>query len=121
MVIEEEIINYLTSEDGLDFTDVYAEVPEYPPFEYYVIERTSGVEINFVRSATIAIKCVSAVSMVNAAYMCEAVIKAMKAIQDNVQDIYACRVVSSYNSTDTDTKMYRYQAVFELTYQNTFV
>lgn len=120
MVIEEEILAYLTDPDGVGFSDVYTEVPQMPPVEYFIIERTSGDSTNFVRSATIAIQCISAISMQNAAYMCEYIILAMEQIPNNVQDIFSCRLVSNYNSTDTDTKQYRYQAVFELTYQNTF-
>ena len=36
--------------------------------------------------------------------------------QDEVASISAVRFDSDYNFTDTDTKHYRYQAVFEITH-----
>lgn len=113
MTIEERIINYLGTQLQIP---VYAERPHNPDSEYIVVERTGGGTRNYVRSATVAIQS-HADSLFRAASLCETVVTAMKSITSLV-NISRCEHDGSYNYTDTDSKKYRYQAVFNLVYMD---
>lgn len=118
MIIEQKVIEYLVGDDYPDATvPIYAETPIAPPLEYYIVQLTSADETDFVRSATVAIQSVSEISLWNAAQMCEWIIEAMRAF-DTVENVFSCDLNSAYNWTDTDTKQYRYQAVFDISYQD---
>lgn len=113
ILIEATVISYLA--EALNTDNVFAERPVNPPDEYYVIERTSGGEINHIQTATIAVQSISGSSLLRAAQMNKAVIKAMPGIVQ-AMDVSCCKLNSAYNFTDTETKQYRYQAVFDLYY-----
>ena len=113
VLIEATVISYLVT--ALNTNNVFAERPVNPPDEYYVIERTSGGEINHIQTATIAVQSISGSSLLRAAQMNKAVVKAMPGIVQ-AMDVSCCRLNSAYNYTDTETKQYRYQAVFDLYY-----
>lgn len=112
-LIEATVISYLATE--LKTTDVYAERPDNPPDEYIVIEKTSSGETNHIQRATIAVQSISKTSLLNAAQTSKSVEKAMRKIVE-VTDISKCTLNSAYNFTDTDTREYRYQAVFDIYY-----
>lgn len=94
---------------------VYLEIPADPDEMYVAIERTSGGEENYIESATLAIKSVSFKSLYNAAELNEQVKKAMRNIVNETK-IMKCKLNTDYNFTDTVTKAYRYQAVFNINY-----
>ena len=54
-------------------------------------------------------------SLFRAAEINRAVEKAMKNLTD-LESVSKCKLNSSYNYTDTDSKKYRYQAVFDITF-----
>ncbi len=110
-MIEAIVIQYL---DGLDGLTAYAERPENPPGEYLLIEKTGGRMENQIRTAMIAVQSY-ADSLLRAAEINCCVEEAMLGITD-LRNISRCRLNSSYNYTDTESKKYRYQAVFDLTY-----
>lgn len=110
-MIEKIVIGYL---NGLDGIEAYAERPEDPPEEYLIIEKVGGGEENYISRATIAVQSY-ADTLIRAAEICRKVEKAMKEITD-LNNISRSRLNSSYNFTDTESKKYRYQAVFDLTY-----
>jgi hypothetical protein len=112
-MIEVTLYNYLS---GVLSAPVSLEVPANAD-TYVVFERTGGGAENHLLSATIAIQSVST-SMYNAIALNEEVKTAMEDIA-SVEDlgIYSCKLNSDYNYTDTTTKKYRYQAVFDLYYQ----
>lgn len=112
-LIEATVISHLATE--LKTTDVYAERPANPPDEYYVIEKTSSGETNHVQRAMIAVRSISGSSLLRAAQMSKAAEKAMRTLI-NETGVSACRLNSAYNFTDTETKEYRYQAVFDIYY-----
>ena len=112
-LIEATVISYLSG--ALNTEHVYAERPRELPDEYYVIERTSSDEINHIQTATIAVQSISRSSLLRAAQMNQNVLKVMQCIVQ-VEDVSCCRLNSAYNYTDTETKEYRYQAVFDLYY-----
>lgn len=112
-LIEATLVQYL--ENALDTEHVYAERPVNVPEEYYLIERTASAEVNHIQRATIAIQSISGVSLLRAAEMNQAVLKALP-LMVQVEDVSCCRLNSAYNFTDTESKEYRYQAVFDLYY-----
>ncbi|MBQ9008187.1 MAG: hypothetical protein IJ088_02485 [Clostridia bacterium] len=113
MTIEERIIRYL---DTVLAVPVYAERPNSPDAEYIIVERTGGGTRNYVRTATVAIQS-HADSLYRASSLCETVVTAMESITE-LENISRCEHDGSYNYTDTDSKKYRYQAVFNLVYMD---
>lgn len=94
----------------------YMEVPENPPDEYLVIERTgSGQRGHEQRTATVAVQSFGQ-SLLEAAELNEEVMDVMREIQYSENSIISCELNSAYNFTDSSTKRYRYQAVFDLVY-----
>lgn len=110
-LIEQTVMDYLEDQTGIP---TYGERPKRPDPEYLLVERTGSGEEDLIRRAAIAVQTY-ADSMARAAEMCEIVERAMKDITD-LENISKCKLNSSYNYTDTESKKYRYQAVFNLTY-----
>ena len=110
-MIETTVLNYL--KEALT-VPVRMEMPENPPRRYVVLEKTGSSRTNRLNTATIAAQSY-AESLVEAAKLNEEV----KAAIDNMIEldaISACRLNSDYNFTDTQTKNYRYQCVYVITY-----
>lgn len=110
-MIEKTVLDYLTDELTVP---VYMEVPEDVDASYVIIEKTGGGMENQIWTATLAIKSIAA-SLYNAAALNDAVIEKMLSITDTT-NISKCSLNSNYNFTDTRTKEYRYQAVFDLVF-----
>ena len=108
-MIEQSILDFLTSKLSVP---VYMEVPEDMDEEFVVIEKTGGGQTDKINSATFAIQS-WATSLLNAAALNKAVIDAMEEAA-TLDIIGACSLNSDYNFTDTDTKRYRYQAVYNI-------
>lgn len=113
ILIEAAVIRHLSA--VLETENVYAERPADPPEAFHVIEKTSADERDHIQAATIAVQSISRTSLLAAAEMSKAVEKAMRSLTDE-PDITRCKLNSAYNYTDTETKEYRYQAVFDITY-----
>ena len=111
-MIELTIKEYLTEYLGVE---VYMETPEDPPEEYVLIEKTGSRKNNHINQVMVAIKSISSASMYRAACINEDVKEAMDGII-YAEDIFKCELNSDYNFTNTATKEYRYQAVFNLFY-----
>lgn len=117
-MIEITVLDYLNS--VLD-VPVSMEKPTNNPKEYVVIEKTGTDNENHIYSAMFAVQSY-AKSMYEASSLNEKVKEAM--IGNGFSsygitahtDISKCRLNSDYNFTDTTTKEYRYQAVFEVWY-----
>lgn len=112
-MIEETLLNYLAQE--LAPVPVYMETPEDIPEKYYMIEKTGSGETNFIRRATFALQSISSNSLYEAAQMNENLKAAMRGIIYGA-DISKAALNSDYNFTNTATKQYRYQAVYDLVY-----
>lgn len=110
-MIEIVVMNYLGMELNIP---AYTEVPEKEPERYVVIEKLGGGRSNYIDSATLAIRSV-AESMYEAAALNERVIEAMDTITE-LDTVSAVELNSNYNYTNTATKRYRYQAVYDLIY-----
>jgi hypothetical protein len=110
-MIEKIMIDYLT--DALS-VPVYLERPVEPPDEYVIIQKTGSSKVNQICSATLAFQSY-AKSLYNAAVLNETVKTAVEA-SVTLPEISRARLNSDYNFTNTASKQYRYQAVFDITH-----
>lgn len=118
-MIETTVLNYLG--DKLD-VPVLMELPEVPsedfpvfPEEVVVIEKIADSVSNMLHTASIAIQSYSTNSLYDAAALDERVRKAMDAIEE-LNEIGGASMESNYNFTNTGTKRYRYQCVYDIVY-----
>lgn len=93
---------------------VRMEMPEHLPDSFVLVEKTAGGETDHIRRATLAVQSY-APSLAEAARLNEQVKEQLWRMPAGEQ-VFAVRVVSDYNYTDTNTKRYRYQAVVEAVY-----
>lgn len=107
-MIEMTICNYLSTK--LD-CQVLPEKPKRPFGRMVFVERTGG-NGRFIRNTTIAIQSYGT-SMYEAAELNEEVIRAMESIWE-LNEVVKVDLNQNYNFTDTTTKEYRYQAVFDV-------
>lgn len=110
-MIEKIVLDYLKSKLSVN---CYMEKPENPPVSYVLIEKTSGSEENMIKSATLAIQSYAG-TLANAAFLNEEVKSALQDIAD-LESVSKSKLNSDYNFTDTTTKKYRYQAVYDFVY-----
>lgn len=112
-MIELDVMNYLTERTGVR---TFAEEPDkaHRPDSYYLIEKVGSSERNHITSAQIAVQSY-APSLVEAMSLNHAA-KAVMSVFIELDKVSRCRCVGDHNYTDTQTKRYRYQAVFDITY-----
>lgn len=110
-MIEEIIRNYLLDNVSVP---VYIDVPAAPGDSYVKIERTGGGEEEHIRRATVAVQSYGA-SMLAAATLHESLLDILPDIVER-DDVSACDLNAEYNFTDTTTKQYRYQSVWDIVY-----
>ena len=108
-MIEVVLKQYLESE--LDYP-VYLEIPAGAAAEYYSLERVGGRETDGLCETSITIESHGA-SLYKSALMDEQVIEAMKNA-DLCNEIYGAHLNSHYNATDTERKIYKYKALFDI-------
>lgn len=117
-MIELIVLDYLKN----IFTDIPVVMESTTDDEYILIEKTSGGIDTFIETATFAIQSYSD-SLYNAASLNERVKAALLGDGSSDYGIVAidgvckCTLNSDYNYSDTITKKYRYQAVFDITVQ----
>ena len=110
-MIETTVQDFLRDRLGVPVT---MEVPEGASGTFVVLEKTGSSRQNYIRRATLAVQSY-APTLLLAAQLDDAVIEAMLALP-KLDRVAACRLERDYNFTDTETKKYRYQAVFAVTY-----
>lgn len=110
-MIEKIVLDYLASALSVP---VYMEIPQNPPPSFVIIEKTASGMENRVYSATFALQSYAG-SMYAAALLNEDVKAAMDEMAAST-NVGSARLNSDYNFTDTATKRYRYQAVYNLSY-----
>lgn len=110
-MIEETVLKWLKK--NLD-VPVYMEEPAEKPDTFVLIEKTGSNRDNWINHATIAVQSY-AISMYKAAKLNESVKKTLDAIVQ-LDEVGASTLNSDYNFTDTTTKRYRYQCIYDLTY-----
>lgn len=108
-MIEITILNHLKSKLSVD---VALEKPEPIPTEYVLFEKTGGNENNHLKSSTFAFQSYSN-SLYKASLLNELTKEAVKSLIES-DEIVSVSLNSDYNFTDTTTKQYRYQAVFDI-------
>lgn len=110
-MIEKVLYDYMVEAmEGI--CPVYMEEPLDKPSKYVLLEKTGSGYSNKIFTATIAVQSY-AETMYEAALLNTQVIDAMHdAI--TLDELGSCRLNSDYNYTDTSTKRYRYQAVFDI-------
>ena len=92
---------------------VYTEIPKSSPSHFYIVEKTGGSESNHISSSTITIQSY-ADTLFKAAEMNADLKEVMLNQLIELNDISSVKLNSDYNYTDTTTKRYRYQAVFDI-------
>ncbi len=112
-MIEKSIIEYLN--EYLEDIPAMMEYPEEKTIPCVFVEKTGSSEHNRVLSATIAVQSLDT-DLQKAAELNEKVKRILKAMEDDVPGIGSVRLNSDYNFTDTNTKNYRYQAIYDITY-----
>lgn len=113
-MIEQIIYDYLETSLSGDRIPVYMERPETPPSCYVLIEKTGGGEENYIQRATLAVQSINT-SLRDTAVLNEK-IKAFMRAAISLDKIAKVECNSDYNFTDSSTKTYRYQAVFDIRY-----
>lgn len=108
-MIEKIVCGYLS--EKLDVS-VFMEEPEKPPGSYALIEKIGSDENDHVSTAVIAVRSYAG-SLCAAAELNHSVKRAMYGLSD-LPEISRCKLNSDYNYTDTSTRRYRYQAVFDI-------
>ena len=108
-MIEITVLNYLSS--VLD-VPVVMEIPDKPDDRFVLLKKADGSESDHLSFAMFTVQSYGP-SMVEAALLNQTVKAAMKRIIE-LDEISGCHLNSDYNFTDTASKRYRYQAVFEI-------
>lgn len=119
-MIEKDVLDYLSA--NID-VPVLMEVPEVPsetfsemPQEFVVIEKIAGSVTNHIRFATFAIQSYSLESLYAAAELNDNVHDVMDVMVSNVENVSESKMVADTNFTDTSTKRYRYQCLYNIFY-----
>lgn len=108
-MIELTILQHL--EKALD-VPVYLEEPDPAPDSFVLFEKTGSSHVNQLYSSTFAFQSY-AKSMFGASEQNERTKAAVFSLISR-PEIAAVRLNSDYNFTDTETKRYRYQAVYDI-------
>nr|DAN04152.1 MAG TPA: tail completion protein [Caudoviricetes sp.] len=110
-MIELIIYNFLK---GNMSVPVYLEHQKNEPEKFVIFEKTSSSNQNQTNSATFAFQSY-ANSMYEAAKLNDELKKEVKKMVE-LNEIAFVKLNSDYNFTDTTTKKYRYQAIFDIKY-----
>lgn len=111
-MIETALISYLNGK--LD-VEAYAEYPENDSGQFVLIEKTGGGNANRLQRATIALQS-HADDLLDAMKLNEKVKEAMDELAWELDSVSRSKYNTDYNFTDTSTRKYRYQAVYDITY-----
>ena len=114
-MIEIKVKNFLESKLSVP---VLVEVPKSTVSQFVIIERTGGAQKNHIPSAIITIQSYGP-SKYEAAKLNEEVkgwmLDGLEGII-TLDDVASVNLNSDYDFTDTSTKRYRYQGVYEITH-----
>ena len=116
-MIEKTVMDYLS--DALSPVPVLMELPEVPsedypvfPQELVIIERVGASKENHVNCVSLAFQSYSG-TLYGAALLDDNVKAAVDAMV-SIPEIGGVYLASNYNHTDTRTKRYRYQCVYDI-------
>lgn len=110
-MIEKILLDYLNEKLGVP---VLMEVPENNIKRFVVLEKVGSSQTNHIPTATMAAQSYGP-TLYDAAKLNELV---KVAIESSIElnEISSVRLNSDYNFTNTETKKYRYQALYVITY-----
>lgn len=108
-MIEVTILNHLKTKLSVP---VRLEKPEPAPDEYVLFEKIGSDRINHLLASTFAFQSYSD-SMYGAAALNELVKQAVDSLIE-LNEVASVTLNADYNFTDTTTKQYRYQAVYDI-------
>lgn len=108
-MVETLVLDYLNSALAVP---CFMETPEKRPGRFVVIEKTGSKPTEHLIYSTLAIKSYGP-SLFDAAQLSREVVTAM-AMLPLLDEVSRCDLNSEYNYTDTGSKNYRYQAVFDI-------
>ena len=111
MIIEEIILNFLS--EKVNIPVLTEKQKKDNPKQYYLIEKTGGTTNNHIKRSTITIQSYGN-SLYEASIFNEQVKYQMEYNAIALEQIVSVSLNSDYNYTDTTTKEYRYQAVFDI-------
>ena len=112
-MIEAIILAHLKTALGTD--NVFMEVPrDNLPTRFVVVERTNGERSNHIDTTRFAVQSY-AESLYQAALLNNDVKAAMDSLIEE-DEVARSAYQADYNFTDTETKRYRYQAVYDITH-----
>lgn len=109
MIIEEKIIQYLTTEKY----SAYAEKPDVPSGEYVLVAKVSGSRTDYLRSANIDIQVYSD-STYNASVLNEKLIDTMTNWND--ENVSQCELIAEMINNDLGNGVYSYQTTWQVYY-----
>lgn len=110
-MIEQIVLEHLAA--ALE-VPVGMEVPAAPPARFAVLEKTSSSRADHLCTSQFAVQSYGP-TLLAAMELNEQVKAAMDGL-DELDEIVSSRLNSDYNFTDTATKRYRYQAVYDVTH-----
>lgn len=115
-MIELTVLNYL--KEQFEKTPVVMEVQQGLGDEFILIEKTGSGQSTFSVSSDVLTRSTFAIqswsgSLYGAMSLNEQVVNAMLGIT-SIKEVSDVELNSDYNYTDTETKHYRYQAVFDI-------
>ncbi len=100
------------------YLDEHLDVPSFfehqkdEPTRFVILEKTSGAKKNHILSSTLAFQSYGK-SMYEAALLNEQVKQVVEQLE-GLPEIAGVHLNADYNFTDTETKRYRYQTVFDI-------
>ncbi|MEN4322361.1 hypothetical protein R3J23_00650 [Streptococcus pyogenes] len=100
------------------YLDEHLDVPSFfehqkdEPARFVILEKTSGAKKNHILSSTFAFQSYDK-SMYEAALLNEQVKQVVEQLE-GLPEIAGVHLNADYNFTDTETKRYRYQTVFDI-------
>lgn len=108
-MIEKTLLDYLKNEIE---AAVYIDVPANPPVKRVVIEKTGGGMEEHIRHSVITIQSYAPRRFDAAVLNDEVVCAMLEAVE--LPEISSVELNADYDYTNTATKEYRYQAVFDV-------
>lgn len=111
-MIAKDLLDFLNSDETLN-TPAYMEVPKALT-DFILLDQTGTSTTNHIKTTTIAVQSYGK-TLWDAMQLNEKVKDAMQQFvwQDNVARV---ELETDYNFTNTETKQYRWQAVFQITH-----
>lgn len=113
MNIEKRVRAYLKAKLNIP---VYLEEPEEKVTKYAIVEKVGSSVENYIYGAMINVTCYDSTLSLTADLNDE-IVEYMERMPDEDLKIYDCFLNSEYNATETSTHRYRYESLFDMTYE----